>query len=83
MLDPVILAIVEDMIDEGGGGGGGGGGSADYKGSVATKSQLPASGSKGDMYRVTSEGIFYVYDGGWKAVKETPITTAEIDTLWP
>ena len=44
MLDPVILAIVEDMIDEGGGGGGGGG-SADYKGSVATKSQLPASGN--------------------------------------
>lgn len=77
MLDPVILAIVEDMIDEGGGG------SADYKGSVATKSQLPASGNKGDMYRVTSEGIFYVYDGGWKAVKETPITTAEIDALWP
>ena len=83
MLDPVILGIVEEMIEEGGGGGGGGG-SADYKGSVATASQLPATGnSKGDIYRVTSEGIFYVYDSGWKAVKETAITTAQIDALWP
>ena len=83
MLDPVILGIVEEMIEEGGGGGGGGG-SADYKGSVATASQLPATGnSKGDIYRVTSEGIFYVYDSGWKAVKETAITNAQIDALWP
>lgn len=79
MLDPVTLAIVEDMIEEGGGGGSSGG----YKGSVATASALPASGSKGDIYLVTGEGVFYVYDGGWKAVKETAITTAEIDALWP
>lgn len=81
MLDPVILAIVEDMIEEGGGGGGGSSGG--YKGSVATASALPASGSKGDIYLVTGEGAFYVYDNGWKAVKETAITTAEIDALWP
>ena len=79
MLDPVTLAIVEDMIEEGGGGGSSGG----YKGSVATASALPASGSKGDIYLVTGEGVFYVYDGGWKAVKETAITTAEIDALCP
>lgn len=79
MLDPVTLAIVEDMIEEGGGGGSSGG----YKGSVATASALPASGSKGDIYLVTGDGVFYVYDGGWKAVKETAITTAEIDALWP
>ena len=79
MLDPVTLAIVEDMIEEGGGGGSSGG----YKGSVSTASALPASGSKGDIYLVTGEGVFYVYDGGWKAVKETAITTAEIDALWP
>jgi hypothetical protein len=79
MLDPVILAIVEDMIEEGGGGGSSGG----YKGSVATASALPTSGSKGDIYLVTDEGAFYVYDGGWNAVKETAITTAEIDALWP
>lgn len=79
MLDPVILAIVEDMIEEGGGGGSSGG----YKGSVASASALPASGSKGDIYLVTGEGVFYVYDSGWKAVKETAITTAEIDALWP
>lgn len=66
-----------------GGGGGGGGGSSGYKGSVATASALPASGSKGDWYFVTGEGAIYVYDGGWKAVKETAITTAEIDALWP
>ena len=65
------------------GGGGGGGGSSGYKGSVATASALPASGSKGDWYFVTGEGAIYVYDGGWKAVKETAITTAEIDALWP
>ena len=56
MLDPVTLAIVEDMIEEGGGGGSSGG----YKGSVATASALPASGSKGDIYLVTGEGVFYV-----------------------
>lgn len=78
MLDPVILAIVEEMIEEGGGGSSGG-----YKGSVATASALPESGSKGDIYLVTGEGVFFVYDGGWKAVKETAITTAEIDALWP
>ena len=65
------------------GGGGGGGGSSGYKGSVATASALPASGSKGDWYFVTGEGAIYVYDGGWKAVKETAITEAEIDALWP
>lgn len=64
-------------------GGGGGGGSSGYKGSVASAANLPASGSKGDMYLVTGEGVFYVYDGGWKAVKETAITTAQIDALWP
>lgn len=82
MLDPVILAIVEDMIDEGGGGGGGGS-SGGYKGSVATASALPASAEKGYMYLVLDEGALYVYDNGWKAVKETAITTAEIDALWP
>lgn len=82
MLDPEILAIVEEMIGEGGGGSGGG--SVDYKGSITNASQLPVSGNKkGDIYLVTSEGIFYVYDGGWQAVKETAITTAEIDALWP
>lgn len=65
------------------GGGGGGGSSGGYKGSVATASALPQSGSKGDWYFVTGEGAIYVYDGGWKAVKETAITTAEIDALWP
>lgn len=64
-------------------GGGGGGESSGYKGSVASAANLPASGSKGDMYLVTGEGVFYVYDGGWKAVKETAITTAQIDALWP
>ena len=64
-------------------GGGGGGGSSGYKGTVATAADLPASGSKGDMYFVTDEGIFYVYDGGWTAVREKAITTAEIDELWP
>ena len=78
MLDPVILAIVEDMIEEGGGGSSGG-----YKGSVATASALPAQAEKGYMYLVQDEGAFYVYDNGWKAVKETAITTAEIDALWP
>jgi len=68
---------------KGSGGGGGGGSSGGYKGSVATASALPASGSKGDWYFVTGEGAIYVYDGGWKAVKETAITTAEIDALWP
>ena len=68
---------------KGSGGGGGGGGSSGYKGTVATAASLPSSGSKGDMYFVSGEGIFYVYDGGWKAVKETAITTAEIDALWP
>lgn len=64
-------------------GGGGGGGSSGYKGSVTSAANLPASGSKGDMYLVTDEGIFYVYDGGWHAVKEPAITTAQIDALWP
>ena len=68
----------------GGGGGGGGSGSTGYKGTVANASQLPGSGNTtGDMYLVTGEGIFYVYDSGWKAVKETAITNAEIDALWP
>ena len=66
-----------------GGGGGGGGGSSGYKGSVATAAALPASGETGDWYYVTGEGVIYVYDSGWKAVKETAITTAEIDALWP
>lgn len=82
MLDPVILGIVEELIEEGGGGGGGSSGG--YKGSVTNVSQLPASGNtKGDMYLVSSEGIFYVYDSTWKPVKETAITTAQIDALWP
>lgn len=68
---------------KGSGGGGGGGSSGGYKGTVASASSLPASGTKGDMYLVTEEGAFYVYDGGWKAVKETPITEAQIDALWP
>ena len=67
-----------------GGGGGGGGGSSSYKGHVATAASLPASGNTfGDMYYVTGEGVFYVYDSGWQAVKETAITTAQIDALWP
>lgn len=73
--DPVTYALCK-------GSGGGGGSSGGYKGSVATKSALPASGSKGDQYLVTDEGIFYVYDGGWKPVTETAITDAQIDALF-
>ena len=80
MLDPEILGIVEEMIEEGGGGGGSSGG---YKGSVATPEDLPASASQGSEYRVASEGILYVWDNGWKPCKETAITTAQIDALWP
>ena len=68
---------------KGSGGGGGGSSSGGYIATVASASNLPASGSKGDMYLVTGEGIFYVYDGGWKAARETAITTAQIDALWP
>ena len=78
-LDPVLYALLKGS----GGGGGGGGSSGGYIGTVASVANLPSSGSKGDMYLVSGEGAFYVYDGGWKAVKETAITNAEIDALWP
>lgn len=68
---------------KGSGGGGGGSSSGGYIATVATAANLPASGSKGDMYFVSGEGIFYVYDSGWKAIRETAITTAQIDALWP
>lgn len=34
-----------------------------YKGSVATKTDLPSTAEIGDVYQVTSEGISYVYNG--------------------
>lgn len=70
------------LLKGSGGGGGGGGSSGGYKGTVASASAIPASGSKGDMYFVTDEGIFYFYDGGWKAARETAVTEAEIDAIF-
>lgn len=78
MFDPVTYILAKGS----GGGGGGGGSSGGYKGSVASKTNLPASGSKGDMYLVRDESIFYVYDGGWKPVTEASITDAQIDALF-
>lgn len=66
-----------------GGGGGGGGNSSGYKGYVASASNLPSSGSKGDMYFVEDEATIYIYDGGWNAISNTAITQAQIDALWP
>lgn len=74
MFDPVTY-----ILAKGSGGGGSGGG---YKATVASASNLPASASKGDMYLVTDEGIFYVYDSGWKAVEDAAITDAQIDALF-
>lgn len=79
MLDPTIIGIIEELLEEGGGGGS----SGRYKGSKATYADLPASANQGDMYRVTNEGILYVWDNGWKPCKETAVTTAQIDALWP
>ncbi|MBQ6840421.1 MAG: hypothetical protein IJO45_06980 [Oscillospiraceae bacterium] len=74
MFDPVTYILAKNA--------GGGGSSGGYKGSVASAESLPASGSKGDMYLVSDEGIFYVYDSGWSAVRETAITNAQIDALF-
>lgn len=76
MFDPVTYILAKNA------GGGGGGGSGGYKASVASASDLPSSGSKGDMYFVEDEGIFYVYDSGWTAVEPTAITDAQIDALF-
>lgn len=73
MFDPVTYILAKK---------GGGGSSGGYKSSVATASDLPATATKGDMYLVLDENIFYVYDNGWKPVKETTITNAQIDALF-
>ena len=58
-----------------------------YKGSVATVSQLPASGNEvGDFYNVTATGENYAWDGSaWdltgSIVDLQAITNAEIDTI--
>lgn len=67
-----------------------------FKGSVATVSDLPASGNTvGDVYDVQSNGINYAWDGTkwdalgqvidtsllWAKAELVAITTAEIDTI--
>ena len=58
-----------------------------YKGSVATVSQLPASGNEtGDFYNVTATGENYAWDGSaWdltgSIVDLQAITNAEIDVI--
>ena len=58
-----------------------------YKGSVATVSQLPASGNEvGDFYNVTATGENYAWDGyAWdltgSIVDLVAITNAEIDVI--
>ena len=58
-----------------------------YKGSVATVSQLPASGNEvGDFYNVIDTGENYAWDGSaWdltgSMVDLQPITNAEIDVI--
>lgn len=76
--DPVLYALLLEMVESGGGGS-----SSGYKGTIASASNLPASGNQGDIYRVSDEGIFYVYDNGWKPVTQVAITNAQIDALWP
>ena len=77
MFDPVTYILAKKA----GGGGGGGSGSVDYKGTVASASDLPPSASKGDMYYITGEGRIAIYDGGWKYDPDT-ITNAQIDALF-
>lgn len=55
-----------------------------YKGTVATVSDLPADPEEGDMYIVTGEGnAHYAYDGTtWVAVDPPIATNAQIDGLY-
>ena len=55
-----------------------------YKGTVATESDLPADPEEGDMYIVTGEGnAHYAYDGTtWVAVDPPIATNAQIDGLY-
>ena len=55
-----------------------------YKGTVATVSDLPADPEEGDMYIVTGEGnAHYAYNGTtWVAVDPQIATNAQIDGLY-
>lgn len=55
-----------------------------YKGTVATVSDLPADPEEGDMYIVTGEGnAHYAYNGTtWVAVDPPIATNAQIDGLY-
>lgn len=55
-----------------------------YKGSVATSTDLPASGTLGDMYTVTDEGnAQYVWNGSaWVKLYSQIATNAQIDGLY-
>ena len=82
MLDPVLLGIIEEAVGEAVGDLEPG---YTYKGSVATIENLPESGNtKGDMWQIEADGSEYVWNGTqWVRRADTPITTAEIDELWP
>lgn len=55
-----------------------------YKGSVATSSALPDSGTLGDMYTVADEGnAQYVWNGSeWAKLYSQVATNAQIDGLY-
>lgn len=55
-----------------------------YKGTVASVSDLPADPEEGDMYIVTGEGnAHYAYNGTtWVAVDPPIATNAQIDGLY-
>lgn len=55
-----------------------------YKGTVTNVSDLPASGTAGDMYVVTGEGnTHYSWNGSaWVAIDPPIATNAQIDGLY-